>query len=229
MARVAMLLRITKPVVSLKRIFFILFMFIAVSLNSAVDVHIDANGAYLTIEKGKNLLGGGGAFGIEVFDNLSVLYRGLFATAHDQSAYFGKMRYDHMMHLAGAEYRFPIPYIRIGWRNAFMVGYSRTRYDFIDNDYNFLKAWILNPATPPSLHFMIVREIRRIRDSGLALAFWSGLQLDMIPCVSPFIDAGIHKSFYTRGLVDKNIVGFHLMFGVRLSVRGGMGGHEAGY
>jgi len=202
----------------LKRILFICMMCIAVSAPCFAYVNLDAYGVYTGMDTGKDQLGGGGAIGFSVAGDLSVLYRGMYTVASQRSTFFKVKRYDHMMQLAGLEYVWEIPFVHIGWRSSFMAGYSHTRLDVTDRVYDFFRSRLLFTIAPSALALTPLREARRLVDSGPALAFWTGFQLDFITYLSPFVDIGIYKSFYAGDLKSRNIIGFHCMLGLRLGL-----------
>lgn len=202
------------------------WMILASPLHGAPGVSVDLYGAFLGIGKTVNQAGGGGALAIGIVDNLSLVYRGMYAVASrktpDLTGYLYKtreMRYNHMMQMAGAEYVLMIPRIRLGWRNSLMVGYSQTRIDMVDGERNLLEAVPLavSPVFPAVMQSISLWRVRRVRDRGFAVAAWTGFQVNALPYLAPFADIGIHKSFYDRDLEGKKIIGFHLMCGVRLN------------
>lgn len=176
---------------------------------------IDLSGAYVGVGKSKEQLGGGGALGINVIDNVSVLYRGIYTEASRSSLFFGRSRFTHMTHHAGIEYVLHIPAARLGWRNSFMLGYSYTRMDMADNETRFLELYFLRYKVPSAIRTMNMFRLRHMRDAGISLALWTGIQVNALPFLAPFADIGIHKSFYFRDLRGREIVGFHFMFGIR--------------
>lgn len=208
----------------LKKLFVATIILLSVSTPVFADYFIDAYGVYAGLGKKANLLGGGGAAGINIIDKFSMVYRGMYAVASKKSRYLEDKKFNHMMQMAGFEYVVTIPVVRIGWRNSFMVGYSRTRVDVRDYETNVMVSIIAASSglTSEALLDNNVFKIWRQRDRGFAIGYWTGLQFDILPYFAPFIDVGLHKSIYHNDLEGKNIFGLHLMFGVRFCF--GMGG-----
>ncbi|MBN2158679.1 MAG: hypothetical protein JW807_04735 [Spirochaetes bacterium] len=185
------------------------------AMPAAAGYYADLSGAYISVGKSKQQLGGGGALGITIIDNFSMLYRGIYTTASRSSLYSEKLQFNHMTHHVGFEYVLDIPVARLGWRNSFMLGYSYTRMDEADRETRFLEFYFLRYSVPNWVRVMNMLRLSHKRDGGLALALWTGIQVNALPFLAPFADIGIHKSFYFRELSFREIIGFHFMFGIR--------------
>ncbi len=212
----------------MKKVFLTFILFMALYTPSQAYVYFDFYGAHAEIQGAKNLLGGGGAFGVTVIDNFSFVYKGMYALASRPREYFGTRNYNYMLQLAGIGYVYNIPYIHLGWRSSVMAGYSQAEADGVDRQYNMLKAVILNPTSPQGYQLILTGQVRKLVDSGPAVALWTGLQFDLISYVAPFIDVGLHKSFYSGDLGNKNIIGLNVLFGIRLTL-GKTNSLEEGY
>jgi len=191
-------------------------------------MNVDLYGACTGVHGEKYQFGGGGALGFSVIGNLSFLYRGMYTLASSKKWFFDTKHYNYLLQLAGIEHVLSLPSVHIGWRNSIMAGYSQVRLDTVDKRYVALKALILNAISAPSVQFMSLRDVRKLRNSGLAIAYWTGFQFDLIRYIAPFVDIGIHTSLYTRDLNNKNIYGLNIMFGVRVSI-GRKSSLEEGY
>jgi hypothetical protein len=214
----------------LKKIFFVCILLISLSIPSMAYMNVDLYGAGIGVNGEKYQFGGGGALGFSVIGNLSILYRGMYTLASSNKWFFDAKYYNYLLQLAGIEHVLSIPYVHIGWRNSIMAGYSQVRLDTVDKEYVALKALIFYTSVP-AVRFVSVREVRKprkLRNTGFAMAYWTGFQFELIRYMTPFIDIGIHKSFYRRDLNNKNIYGLNIMFGVRVSI-GRKSSLEEGY
>jgi hypothetical protein len=192
-------------------------LFIFLSAPAFADVNLDAYGAYLGTGKNINQAGGGGGLGVTVIDNFAIIYRGMYTVGSKQNSGYTERQFSHQMQMGGLEYVLKIPVIRIGWRTSLMAGYSETRFDARDYETNFLESVVMPPMTPGVYRGYNVFKVRHLRDSGFSMGLWTGIQVNVLNFLAPFVDIGLHKSFYYRDLEGKSIMGLHLMFGIRYS------------
>jgi hypothetical protein len=193
-------------------------VFLSLSSPLLAEYNIDLFGAYMKSGSNRDQLGGGGTFGFSVYPGLNVLYRGMYTFSSRKSPYFEPREYNQMMQMAGLEYVLSIPVIRIGWRSSFMAGYSRTRIDKIDLEQSFIESLMASTLATPPPGFILTRNMFRSRrrvDSGIALAFWTGFQVELLPFMAPFIDIGLCRSFYFSELGGRELPGLQVMFGLR--------------
>lgn len=164
------------------------------------DIYVEGYGAYIGTKSAEWQYGGGGTLGFGLDENFGVLYRGMYTiyTATASSSNPQEESHSHMMHMAGLEYLLPLDMIRCEWRSSIMMGFSMTTLSY----------------APTSG----VEEEKM--DMGPALAFWTGIQFNATQHLSPFVDIGFHTSFYTQSLEEKQILGLHIMAGVRFYIGG---------
>ncbi|MBN1533903.1 MAG: hypothetical protein JXA20_14635 [Spirochaetes bacterium] len=175
------------------------------STAATANVFVDGYGALVGAGSARWQYGGGGALGFTLTRDFNILYRGMyslyskdrdFENVNYNPTYY-ELNFDHMMHLVGLEYMFPIDRFRLQWRSSVMAGFSMTTMEY----------------EPVSGGLTQTKE-----DTGLSIALWTGIQFNATQHISPFIDLGMHMSFYQSELSDKSIVGLHVMVGVRFYI-----------
>ena len=189
---------------------------------SANQIIIDGYGASLGVAREvPNLIGGGGTFGLSLFEGGALIYRGMYALASTKPRYREEKKYRHMMHMGGFEYTLTIPEARFGWRTSLMAGYSETRIDGINYTLNFLEviaADAVGLVSDELATYHLLAHVRNRRDRGMAIAAWTGIEFQVTDWFAPFVDIGIHRSWYYRDLKSRLILGYHCIFGFRFRV-----------
>jgi hypothetical protein len=177
----------------LKRLLFILLMVVGFSSASFANFYVDLMGAMINTDDLENQTGLGIGLGYGLNDEIDLYFRTTYTEATDNPNLFNEINYEHVAFMAGIAYTPIIPALnrfRISWKNTFLVGYTMSDVDINQtNDH--------------------------LSDSGLALAFWTGLKYDATQMISPFFDIGYHKSFYQNKMEDASIQGFQFAFGIR--------------
>ncbi len=189
----------------MKRIVIGLFLIVIFSSAAMANVFIDGYGAFVGTNDARYQYGGGGAAGFTLTGNFNILYRGMYTIYAKDSEFeivnntggYWEFSFYHMTHLVGMEYLFPIDAYRLELRGSVLVGFSKTSLE-----YTPLLQGISQSAS----------------DMGFAFAVSAGIQFNATQHISPFFDFGIHKSFYSSELSDRNIWGIQMALGVRFYI-----------
>jgi len=177
----------------LKRLLFILLMVVGFSSASFANFYVDLMGAMVNTDDLENQTGLGLGLGYGLNDEIDLYFRSTYTEATDDPNTPLEINYEHMTFMAGIAYTPIIPVLnrfRISWKNTFLAGYSMSDVDLKDFGES-------------------------VSDSGLALAFWTGLKYDATQMIAPFFDIGYHKSFYQNKMEDISVQGFQFAFGIR--------------
>lgn len=181
---------------NIKRIIFILLLWwIFISVSEA-NIYVDANAAFTQTVDAKNQFGGGIGLLFSVHRDINVFLKGIFNTRIRNYGEDDEVSYNHIMNLAGLEYRYNISNMPLYWKSSIGIGIGNTQIDY--KNYNSLDQ----------------------NDNGFSAAAWTGLEYIFTQHLSSFIDVGFHKSFYTEKLKDSDIMGLQVLLGLRVTIFG---------
>ena len=182
--------------IALNRMFFIVGIFFIFISASHANIYVDANGALTQTIDAENQIGGGGGIFFDVRRDVNIFFRSIFNTRILHYGSDNEVQYEYHINLVGIEYLYNIYNMPLYWKSSIAMGIGNTNIDFKDN------------------------TIQDSSDDGFCIAAWTGLEYVATQHLSPFIDIGIHKSFYTKELKNSNIMGAQILIGIRITVYG---------
>ena len=101
---------------NIKRIIFILLLWwIFISVSEA-NIYVDANAAFTQTVDAKNQFGGGIGLLFSVHRDINVFLKGIFNTRIRNYGEDDEVSYNHIMNLAGLEYRYNISNMPLYWK-----------------------------------------------------------------------------------------------------------------
>lgn len=177
----------------MKRLLFIFLIIVGTVSQSFASFYIDLMGAMVNADDLENQTGFGLGLGYGLNDELDLYFRSTLTQASENANLVNEINYDHTTVMGGVVYSPYLPVLerfRVSWKNTLLVGYSMSGVEF--------------KATGDEEN-----------DSGVAAAFWTGLQFDATQMISPFFEMGYHKSFYENKMEDASVQGLQFALGVR--------------
>ncbi len=180
----------------MKRIYIILMILFATAVSASANVFIEGFGAYTMAGDAKNESGPGMGLGYAVTENVNVFARGVFNSVTLNADKPNREKYSYRMFMGIVEYAYYFRDTPLAWINSAGLGASSTGVDFR------------------------LPGVESKQETGLTIAAWTGLVYVATQHISPFIEAGYHKSFYSADFSGSNISGFQLLAGVRITVFG---------
>lgn len=181
----------------MKKILLVISVLLIAVVPASAEFFIDGRVDYMSTGEFKSILGGGGALGFSISDDVSFVAGGFVAQNKENAGLDNQLMYEFSAFLAGIEYIPPIEYIdlyRIKWKNSISFGYSS------------FEAEQEIPGSPDSIE---------IREGGFITSFKTGIQYSFTQTISPFFDLGYHKTFYPEN-VKISVAGWQTAIGVRL-------------
>jgi len=175
----------------LKRLLFIILLVMGFSSASFANFYVDLMGAMVNADDLENQTGLGIGLGYGLNDELDLYFRSTYTEATENANLINEISYEHITAMAGIAFtpRFPVlERFRLNWKNTFLVGYTMSE---------------------------VISDFGDGSDSGLALAFWTGLKYDATQMISPFFDVGYHRSFYQNKMKDISVKGLQFAIGAR--------------
>jgi len=193
----------------LKKLFFAVLIFL-LSVNSSYAVlFINGEGNYMSTGDYIPVMGFGGGLGFSLNENISFIMDGSYSSAIENvDDAKNKKKYRYARYTGGLEYIPPLDLLdryKIYWRTSLSVGGS-----------DFEVRGETNGVNCDDNH------------SGVVTMFKTGLQYNFTQVISPFFNAGYHKTFFNTEKTSMSVNGFEIDLGIRFYL-GGNRDYENGY
>lgn len=178
-----------------KILLIVVVLFLSISTSFAT-IFLDGAGAFVGTGDAKNQLGLATGLGYNLNPNINLLFRFNYSfVTKDSNDPVLETEYTHNIFAGGVEYQTKIsPKYHLDFIGGLLVGFSQTK---------------ISPKSASEQD-----------DSGLSLQPYVGVVYDVTQRISPFVELGYHKSFYSSKLKDSSIGGVTAYVGVRFSIYG---------
>ena len=200
----------------MKKILILLLLFFFTKGAFAIgNIYIDGVGAYTQTNDAKNQYGWGLGLLYKMSDDFNVFFKTIISQRKnvgldtresipgEYTEYFSKYKY--RMFIGGIEYLYNINNLPFYWKNSAAVGVGAAE---IKSNYNYDFGW------PPYGY----RTDKK--DTGICVAFWTGILYTFTQSLSGYIDVGYHKTYFNDELKDAKIMGLQVVAGVRFTAWG---------
>ncbi len=182
----------------MKRIIILILSFIILSYGNAFSaLNIDLNALYTQGGDLENLTGVGGAITIDLVRNLNVFVRSSYNQATKNSDKPDEENYTYIMYMGGVQYLLQISDTQLFWSNSAAIGAAAAESEIYVNSVG-----------------------TTLEETGMCVAYWTGLLYNWTQHISPYIEIGYHKAFYSVDFEDADVSGFQFIFGVRFTLFG---------
>ena len=175
--------------------------------SSYASFFIDGYGEQISTGDYEPVTGFGLGLGFSVADDVNILVRCSTATKTEYKDTTYELKYDYSAATVGVEYIPAIDlldYVRLQWKNSFNVGASLFEFD--------------DKSSTDGKDSKI----------GTILSFKTGFQYNFTQTISPFIELGYQKTFFSSSSSEYSIRGWQASLGVRFYVTGSRD-YETGY
>jgi hypothetical protein len=166
------------------------------------NINIDALGDYTQTGDLKTQYGGGGGVSYDIHRDFNIFVNLLYSEITKGANTLNKNIYSYFMALAGIQYLYQISDLPLYWTTSAGVGVSK----------GDLTTPIQKPTDPTQ------NENKKFSDSGICIAFRTGFLVHATQYLSPFFEAGYHKSFYGSAFKNENVGGLQVLVGLRYTI-----------
>lgn len=191
----------------MKKIIFILFIYFMAVTSSYASFFIDGYGDHIATGDYEPVTGLGLGLGFSLTDDVNLLFRSSMATKTEYKDTTYELKYNYSSATVGVEY-IPVidlfDYVRLQWKNSVNVGASLFEFD----DKSSTEG--------------------KDSKTGAFLSFKTGFQYNFTQVISPFIELGYQKTFFSSSSSEYSIRGWQASLGVRFYVTGSRD-YETGY